>query len=70
MTNDKLSDVDYPAFSRESSIPTEQKKTNNQSKQFLLSSGIVFVGNIFTAFLNYSLIILILVKLDNPNGSY
>lgn len=59
MTNDKLSDVDYPAFSRDSSIPTEQKKTNNQSKQFLLSSGTVFIGNIFTAFLNYSLIILV-----------
>ncbi len=55
MTNDTLSDVDYPNFSTAST----NKIDGNQSKQFLFSSGVVFIGNIFTAFLNYSLIILV-----------
>ena len=68
MTNDTLSNVDYPIYSATPEpsniepLPEIVKGDDlpvNQSKQFLQSSAIVFAGNILTAALNYSLVILV-----------
>ncbi len=75
MTNDTLSDADYAQDPNQSKRPGQaiaetpkpptQTQKPKESRQFLQSSAIVFVANIFTAFLNYFLIILVSRSLSN-----